>query len=154
MGRRRTRRCHTGRDTRDETTRQTGPARDAGSPRDAGGAADSVQARDARPGLDGDFGPDPLGAPGGRGATADFLAAQPAGSILTTTPRQNTRTARPAVATETIAAELAGWAAGELPGQASARLAAWAAIGGVPAPGNLADSTDVGAAGVGTERVR
>jgi hypothetical protein len=34
----------------------------------------------------------------------------------------------------TIAAELAGWAAGELPGQASARLAAWATVGGVPAP--------------------
>jgi hypothetical protein len=33
----------------------------------------------------------------------------------------------------TIAAELAGWAAGELPGQASARLAAWATVGGVPA---------------------
>ncbi len=33
----------------------------------------------------------------------------------------------------TIAAELAGWAAGELSGQASARLAAWAAVGGVPA---------------------
>jgi hypothetical protein len=47
-------------------------------------------------------------------------------------------TARPAstdARPETIAAELAGWAAGELPGQASARLAAWAAIGGVPAPG-------------------
>jgi len=31
---------------------------------------------------------------------------------------------------ETMAAELAGWAAGELPGQASARLAAWATVGG------------------------
>jgi hypothetical protein len=31
-----------------------------------------------------------------------------------------------------MAAELAGWASGELPGQASARLAAWEAIGGVP----------------------
>ena len=74
--------------------------------------------------------------PGGR-ETADFLAAPPpSGSILTTAPRPETRTARPAnVGTETIAAELAGWAAGELPGQASARLAAWAAIGGVPAPG-------------------
>src|SRR5207302_115786 len=114
--------------SRSGATRQTGSARNAGSPRDDGGAANAVQPRDARPGLPGDFGPDPLGAPGGRGATADFLAAQPAGSILTTAPHQN-RTARPAVATETIAAELAGWAAGELPGQASARLAAWAAIG-------------------------
>lgn len=31
-----------------------------------------------------------------------------------------------------IAAELAGWAAGELPGQASARLAEWAAMGRAP----------------------
>ena len=31
---------------------------------------------------------------------------------------------------DTMAAELAGWAAGELPGQASARLAAWATVGG------------------------
>ncbi|HWG62971.1 MAG TPA: hypothetical protein VG253_14830 [Streptosporangiaceae bacterium] len=31
---------------------------------------------------------------------------------------------------ETMAAELAGWAAGELPGEAAARLAAWAAVGG------------------------
>ncbi len=36
---------------------------------------------------------------------------------------------------DTIVAELAGWAAGELPGQASARLAAWAAVGGVPPQG-------------------
>jgi hypothetical protein len=32
-----------------------------------------------------------------------------------------------------MAAELAGWAAGELPGQASARLAAWASVGGAVA---------------------
>ena len=37
--------------------------------------------------------------------------------------------------TETMAAELAGWAAGELPGQASARLAAWASVGGAVARG-------------------
>jgi hypothetical protein len=37
---------------------------------------------------------------------------------------------------DTLAAELAGWASGELPGQASARLAAWSAIGGVPASGH------------------
>jgi hypothetical protein len=35
---------------------------------------------------------------------------------------------------DTMAAELAGWAAGELPGQASARLAAWATVGGPTAP--------------------
>ena len=34
-----------------------------------------------------------------------------------------------------MAAELAGWAAGELPGQASASLAAWRMIGGLPALG-------------------
>jgi hypothetical protein len=37
--------------------------------------------------------------------------------------------------TDTMAAELAGWAAGELPGQASARLAAWASVGGAVARG-------------------
>jgi hypothetical protein len=35
--------------------------------------------------------------------------------------------------TDTMVAELAGWAAGELPGQASARLAAWSAVGGTSA---------------------
>ena len=113
-------------------------------------------ARDSRRDLPGDFGPDPLGSPRGR-ETADFLAAPPpSGSILTTAPRQEARTARPAnVGTETIAAELAGWAAGELPGQASARLAAWAAIGGVPAPGyRRTDGSDVGPTGVATEPVR
>ncbi len=88
----------------------------------------------------------------------DILAPAPTGSILTTAPRQEAGTAGRSAAdvtTETIAAELAGWAAGELPGQASARLAAWAAIGGVPAAGyRQADASDVGGAGVGTERVR
>jgi hypothetical protein len=128
------------------------PAREAVSGRDTSPGS----ARDPRRDLPGDFGPDPLGAPGGR-ETADFLAAPPpSGSILTTAPRPETRTARPAnVGTETIAAELAGWAAGELPGQASARLAAWAAIGGVPAPGYpQTDGSDAGPAGVTTERVR
>jgi hypothetical protein len=50
-------------------------------------------------------------------------------------------TARPHCGDDNIAAELAGWAAGELPGQASARLAAWAAVGGVPAPGHRANGT-------------
>ena len=128
------------------------PAYEAGSVQDTSPGP----ARDSRRDLPGDFGPDPLGSPGGR-ETADFLAAPPpSGSILTTAPRQETRTARPAnVGTETIAAELAGWAAGELPGQASARLAAWAAIGGVPAPGyRRTDGSDVGPTGVATEPVR
>ena len=38
---------------------------------------------------------------------------------------------------DTMAAELAGWAAGELPGQASARLAAWATVGGPTARSGL-----------------
>ena len=129
-----------------------GQARDTGSGRDTvpGPAGDS--ARD----LPEDYGPDPLGAPGGR-ETADFLSAPPpSGSILTTASREETRTARPAnPGSQTIAAELAGWAAGELPGQASARLAAWAAIGGVPAAEHRrTDGSDVGSAGVATERVR
>jgi hypothetical protein len=49
-----------------------------------------------------------------------------------------------------IAAELAGWAAGELPGQASARLAEWAAMGRSPRRGTQpAGEPGVGAAGVG-----
>ena len=92
---------------------------------------------------------------GGGGATGDFLAAPAGSSILTAAPHEDNRTARPAVAPQTIAAELAGWAAGELPGQASARLAAWAAIGGVPAPGyRSTDGPDMGVAGVASERVR
>jgi hypothetical protein len=127
-------------------------ARDTGSGRDTvpGPAGDS--GRDLPEG----YGPDPLGVPGGR-ETADFLSAPPpSSSILTTAPREETRTARPAnVGSQTIAAELAGWAAGELPGQASARLAAWAAIGGVPAPEQRrTDGSDVGSASVATERVR
>jgi hypothetical protein len=50
----------------------------------------------------------------------------------------------------TMAAELAGWASGELPGQASARLAAWTAIGGVPAVAAVNDPPAIGAAGVST----
>jgi hypothetical protein len=38
---------------------------------------------------------------------------------------------------DTMAAELAGWVAGELPGQASARLAAWAKAGGATARTSL-----------------
>jgi hypothetical protein len=150
--------------------RDTRPAREAGPARAGGSAWDIHPAREAGPdratgpgqaadahgGLPGDYGPDPLGVPGGR-QTADFLAAPPpSSSILTAAPRQNSRTARPSVpdaGTETIAAELAGWAAGELPGQASARLAAWAAIGGVPAPGYRRPEGS-GSQGVATERVR
>jgi hypothetical protein len=47
-----------------------------------------------------------------------------------------------------MAAELAGWAAGELPGQASARLAAWATVGGSTSRGGVdADLRTGGGAG-------
>jgi hypothetical protein len=52
--------------------------------------------------------------------------------------------------TDTMAAELAGWAAGELPGQAAARLASWAAAGGAVARGR--QQTSIGG-GTATERV-
>lgn len=129
----------------------TRPAREAGPARDTG----SGSAPDAHRDLPGDFGPDPLGVRASR-ESADFLAAPPPASSILTAPRPESRTARPGnVGTETIAAELAGWAAGELPGQASARLAAWAAIGGVPAAGyHSTEGSDLGPAGVATERVR
>ena len=53
--------------------------------------------------------------------------------------------------TDTMAAELAGWAAGELPGQASARLAAWTTVGGAVARGRQQSSH--GGSGTATERV-
>jgi hypothetical protein len=52
--------------------------------------------------------------------------------------------------TDTMAAELAGWAAGELPGQAAARLASWATAGGAVARGR--QQTSIGG-GTATERV-
>jgi len=57
----------------------------------------------------------------------------------------------PAGITDTMAAELAGWAAGELPGQASARLAAWTTVGGAVARGR--QQADLGGGGTATERV-
>ena len=51
---------------------------------------------------------------------------------------------------DTMAAELAGWAAGELPGQAAARLASWATAGGAVARGR--QQTSIGG-GTATERV-
>ena len=52
--------------------------------------------------------------------------------------------------TDTMAAELAGWAAGELPGQAAARLASWATAGGAVARGR--QQTSIGG-GTAAERV-
>jgi hypothetical protein len=51
----------------------------------------------------------------------------------------------------TMAAELAGWAAGELPGQASARLAAWATVGGLPARVQGTGTSGLNARSGGTE---
>jgi hypothetical protein len=50
-----------------------------------------------------------------------------------------------------MAAELAGWAAGELPGQASARLAAWATVGGAVARGR--QQARLGGGGTAAERI-
>jgi hypothetical protein len=53
--------------------------------------------------------------------------------------------------TDTMAAELAGWAAGELPGQAAARLASWATAGGAVARGRQQARSSGG--GTAAERV-
>ena len=53
--------------------------------------------------------------------------------------------------TDTMAAELAGWAAGELPGQAAARLASWATAGGAVARSR--QQARLGSGGTATERV-
>jgi hypothetical protein len=52
---------------------------------------------------------------------------------------------------DTMAAELAGWAAGELPGQAAARLASWATAGGAVARGR--QQARLGGGGTAAERV-
>ena len=52
---------------------------------------------------------------------------------------------------DTMAAELAGWAAGELPGQAAARLASWATAGGAVARSR--QQARLGGSGTAAERV-
>ena len=52
---------------------------------------------------------------------------------------------------DTMVAELAGWAAGELPGQAAARLATWATAGGAVARSRR--EARLGGGGTATERV-
>jgi hypothetical protein len=101
----------------------------------------------------------------GSAAGSEKLPAQtaPAGALPAGTPRRDmlargaqerptsARTGRGKGGPETIAAELAGWASSELPGQASARLAAWEAIGGVPAADTPEGSpTSLRAAGLGS----
>lgn len=61
-------------------------------------------------------------------------AAPPEGPQAFEAGRDTDPAGRPSIA-DTMAAELAGWAAGELPGQASARLAAWSTVGGAVARG-------------------
>jgi hypothetical protein len=84
--------------------------------------------------------------PGGPPTSADRPAdpASRAGIIDAADPASR------ASITDTMAAELAGWAAGELPGQAAARLASWAAAGGAVARGR--QQTSIGG-GTATERV-
>jgi hypothetical protein len=84
--------------------------------------------------------------PGGPTTSADRPAdpASRAGIIDAADPASR------ASITDTMAAELAGWAAGELPGQAAARLASWAAAGGAVARGR--QQTSIGG-GTATERV-
>ena len=80
-------------------------------------------------------------------------AAQPAGDVPGGPATSAGGPADPASRgsiTDTMAAELAGWAAGELPGQAAARLASWAAAGGAVARGR--QQTSIGG-GTATERV-
>jgi hypothetical protein len=80
-------------------------------------------------------------------------AAQPAedvpGGPTTSADRPADPASRGSI-TDTMAAELAGWAAGELPGQAAARLASWATASGAVARGR--QQTSIGG-GTATERV-
>ncbi len=91
----------------------------------------------------------------GRDRTAvDVPAPITAGDVLAGTSQTggvNAGAAGRIGRSDSIAAELAGWASGELPGQASARLAAWAAIGGVPAQSyRPASASGIGSPGIGT----
>jgi hypothetical protein len=61
--------------------------------------------------------------------------AAPGGGRAPAGPEASVSRAAPETGDVGIAAELAGWAAGELPGQASARLAEWVAMGRAPKQG-------------------
>ena len=82
------------------------------------------QADRPRPTGPDDSAPDAPGRPGAEGMDGPTAAADVPADLASRTGL-----------TDTMAAELAGWAAGELPGQASARLAAWASVGGAVARG-------------------
>ena len=90
-------------------------------------------------------GQDPVTGPLGRQADAPPEAPRAVAEDRDTEPA-----ARPSI-TDTMAAELAGWAAGELPGQASARLAAWATVGGAVARGR--QQARLGGGGTAAERI-
>ena len=90
-------------------------------------------------------GQDPVTGPLGRQADAPPETPRAVAADRDTDPA-----ARPSI-TDTMAAELAGWAAGELPGQASARLAAWATVGGAVARGR--QQARLGGGGTAAERI-
>ena len=109
--------------------------------------ADSARLATADPGQEPPAAAQPAeDVPGGPSTSADRPAdpASRAGIIDAADPASR------ASITDTMAAELAGWAAGELPGQAAARLASWAAAGGAVARGR--QQTSIGG-GTATERV-
>jgi hypothetical protein len=77
-------------------------------------------------------------------------AAQPAGEAPRAAADRAADPASRGSITDTMAAELAGWAAGELPGQAAARLASWATAGGAVARGR--QQARLGGGGTATGR--
>ncbi|HTT50321.1 MAG TPA: hypothetical protein VMH35_02815 [Streptosporangiaceae bacterium] len=136
------------------------PARPASSPGDGEPAAGAP--------ADGPATPKPLrdradrahpdgprdGAPGGgTGQPADDVARRPQDGPKAAVSAPAAPAGAPGRGglTDTMAAELAGWAAGELPGQASARLAAWASVGGAVARGRA--QARPGGGSTATERV-
>jgi hypothetical protein len=96
----------------------------------------------------------PRGGPGEEPPAAAQLADDTSSGPTAVADRAGDRPADPASRgsiTDTMAAELAGWAAGELPGQAAARLASWATAGGAVARGR--QQARLGGGGTATERV-
>ncbi len=91
-------------------------------------------------------------APGAPTRPADGAADRPPGGPTAAVADVPSDLASRTGLTDTMAAELAGWAAGELPGQASARLAAWASVGGAVARGRR--QAPRGGGSTAAERVR
>ncbi len=134
------------------------PSRPASSPGDgeppAGGPADDPASHGPFRGRADRAHPDGPrdGAPGGTGLPADDVASRPQDGPKAAAGPIAGAPGRGAGLADTMAAELAGWAAGELPGQASARLAAWASVGGAVARGR-AQAPHPGGGSTATERV-